>query len=123
MDCMVENHIERQHHKKEETRNNCFGSIKCSTTLLQAITAQMPKSNRTITKDGPETLHHNFDPLLRGPEIFSASKGIIWMETWRTLHSRRILHALSAISVHDSFRQASLEPKPSSIVTIETVLL
>ena len=35
------------------------------------------------------------------------------MGTWRTLHPRRILHEPGAISVHDSFRQVSLEPGPS----------
>ena len=35
------------------------------------------------------------------------------MGTWRTLHPRRILHSPGAISVHDSFHQASLEPEPS----------
>ena len=35
------------------------------------------------------------------------------METWRTLHPRRILHAPGAISAHGCFRQASLEPGPS----------
>ena len=35
------------------------------------------------------------------------------METWRTLHPRRILHAAGAISVHDGVSQASLEPRQS----------
>ena len=37
---MIENHFERKHHKKQETSNNCFVSIKCSTTLLQVITGE-----------------------------------------------------------------------------------
>ena len=45
---------------------------------------------------------------------FSTLRGIIWIWTWRTLHPWRILHAPGAISVHCSFRQASLEPGPSS---------
>ena len=40
-------------------------------------------------------------------------RGIIWMGAWRTLHPRRILHALGAISVHGNFRQESLKPGPS----------
>ena len=35
------------------------------------------------------------------------------MGTWRTLHPKLILYAPVAISVHGSFRQASLEPGPS----------
>ena len=37
---VVENHFERLHHKKQETLNNYFWSIKCSTTLLQLITGE-----------------------------------------------------------------------------------
>ena len=36
------------------------------------------------------------------------------MGTWRTLHPRRILHTPGAISEHNSFRQASLEPGPAN---------
>ena len=32
------------------------------------------------------------------------------MGIWRTLHPRRILHAPGVISLHDVFRQASIEP-------------
>ena len=35
------------------------------------------------------------------------------METWRTLHPRRILHPPGAISVYGSFSEVSLEPGPS----------
>ena len=35
------------------------------------------------------------------------------METWKTLHPRRNLHAPSSISVHGSFHQANLEPGSS----------
>ena len=57
-----------------------------------------------IPKDVPETCHCNFDPLRRGRLLrFSTPRGIIWMGIWRTLYSRRILHATSAISVHGRF--------------------
>ena len=36
------------------------------------------------------------------------------METWRTLHTRRILHAPGAIRVHGGFSPSDLEPGPSS---------
>ena len=41
---------------------------------------------------------------------FGTPRSIIWMGTWRTLHTRRILHAPDANSVHGGFRQLSLEP-------------
>ena len=51
----------------------------------------------------PET-HHNFHHVRRGWLLrFSTPRGIIWMGIWRTLYSRRILHATSAISVHGRF--------------------
>ena len=34
------------------------------------------------------------------PLPFGTSRGIILMQTWRTLHPRRILHASGAISVY-----------------------
>ena len=54
-----------------------------------------------IPKDGPETCHHNFNLPRRGwlPR-FCASRGTIWMATWRTLPPRRNLHAPGAINVH-----------------------
>ena len=35
---MIEEHFEKYHHKMQETRNNCFGSKKCSTILRQEKT-------------------------------------------------------------------------------------
>ena len=54
--------------------------------------------------DDPETCHRNFDPPRRVwvPRI-GTLRGIICMGTWRTLHPRRILHALDAISAHGGF--------------------
>ena len=40
--------------------------------------------------------------ILYGGDGFGIPRGIIWMETWRTLYPRWILHAPGAISVHDS---------------------
>ena len=37
----VEYHFVKQHHKMQETRNNCFGSEKCSSTLSQAKTGKL----------------------------------------------------------------------------------
>ena len=58
---------------------------------------------RLILKDGPETSNRNFDPPGREwlPR-FGIVRGIIWMGSWRTLHSPQILHAPSAISVYVS---------------------
>ena len=54
-----------------------------------------------IPKDGPETCHHNFDPLRRGwLPLFGTPRGIFWKGTWRTLHTGRILHAPGVISAH-----------------------
>ena len=53
-----------------------------------------------IPKDDPDICHRNF----------GTPKDIIWMGIF---HSRRLLHPPGAISVHGSFRQASLEPGPT----------
>ena len=66
-----------------------------------------------IRKDDPDTCHRNFEWRGWLPR-FGTPRGIIWIGTRRILHPRRILHATGAINVHDSFRQASLEPGPSS---------
>ena len=44
------------------------------------------------------------------------------MATWMTLHPRRILHAPGSISVHGSFRHASLETGSSAqeLMTLPT---
>ena len=67
-----------------------------------------------IPMDGPETCHHTFDLPRRGwlPR-FGTPRGIIWMGTWRTLHTRLILHAPGAISVHGDVSQVSLKLGPS----------
>ena len=82
--------------------------------LLEVQIGILPTVWESFPKDEPETCYRNFDPPWREwlPR-FDTPRGIIWMGTWRTLHPRRILHAPGAISVHGSFRQASLEPGPS----------
>ena len=44
---MVEYHFVKKHHKVQETRNNCFGSKKCSTTLCQLKTGKHECQNVT----------------------------------------------------------------------------
>ena len=56
-----------------------------------------------IPKVDPETCHHNFDTPRRGLlPLHRPRRGLIFMKTWRTLHSRQILHAPGAISVRGS---------------------
>ena len=70
-------------------------------------------------KNDPETCHRNFNaPKMGWLPHFRTPRGIIYMGTWRTLLTRRILHAPGAIS---SFRQASLEFGPQSVVEDFTV--
>ena len=65
-----------------------------------------------IPKDDSETCHHNFDPPRRGwLPCFGIPIGIIWIGTWKTLHTRPILHAPGAISVHDSVSLSELRTR------------
>ena len=67
-----------------------------------------------IPMDDPETFHRNFDPSRKGwiPH-FGPIRGIISNGNLEDIAPTTILHAPGAISVHGSFRKASLEPGPS----------
>ena len=45
---MIEYPFEKQHHKTQETRNNCFLPKKCSTTLRQAKAGKHECQNITV---------------------------------------------------------------------------
>ena len=65
---------------------------------------------RRISKDDLETCHHNFDPPRRVclPR-FGTPRGIIWMGTWRTLHSEEFYMHHVPLAYILVFHQASLE--------------
>ena len=46
---MIEKHFELKHHKMQETRNSCFGSKICSTTIRQAKAVKHECRNITAT--------------------------------------------------------------------------
>ena len=55
---------------------------------------------RLIPENNLETYHHDFDLPRRGwLSNFDTPTCLMWMETWRTLHPRRVIHAPGVISV------------------------
>ena len=59
-------------------------------------------------KDGPESCHHNFDPLRRGDSPLRYPQRYSFYGNLENITPTKDLHAPGAISVHGDVPQASL---------------
>ena len=85
-----------------------------ATTEKYIYNNSVPVCRKNIPKDDSETCNHNFNPPRRGwLSRFGTPRGIISMETCKTLHSWRILYAPGSISVHGGVSQG--EPRTQTL--------